>query len=92
MYKTVLRIDKERHVYVPNHKLWVQMYKQLPFTLEIDPETVEEIPKKEWDYEGKQLDYNIYWEQEVEVVEGEDVTLTAEQYLYKHFKEVWDNN
>lgn len=92
MNKIILRIDKERHVYPPKHKKFVQLYKQSPYILEEDKDS-EIIPLKEWEYEGKQIEFDEVWEGGIETnEEGEEIALSAEQYIYKNFEDVWNNN
>lgn len=93
MISVTLRLNKDKHVYVPKHKVWVQMYKQNPVTSDIElDEEGNEIKSKDWVYEAKQIEYNKEWEGNTEIVEGEEVELTVEQYLYNNFNETFDKN
>ena len=90
------RIDyflKERSkVFIPNHKQWAQLFKRCPENdekgfREVEGESVEVIVR--YAYFMRQIKYMDEWERETEIVEGEEVLLTAEQYLEKHFDIVW---
>ena len=82
-------MDKEKHIFVPGHKQWAQLYKQLPKPVYEVVDGEEVIPKS-FEYEMKEIPFDPIWEQEKEVVEGEEVFLSVKQYLEKHFDNIWN--
>lgn len=82
----------DNYVYPPSHKLWVQLFKRAPEFDELDyiqiGEVIEEVIT-DYAYEGKQIKYNTEWEEEVVIEDDEERTLTATEYLYKYFDDVF---
>ena len=97
MTDVVLRIDKEKHVYIPIHKHWVQLFKQQPIenqkfeeSIGEDGEIIKSI--KEWLYYGKQIKYNEEWEGHIDSEYEEETEMPVIKYIYQNFDEIWDNN
>lgn len=93
------RIDyflKERsRVFIPNHKQWAQLFKRCPENYEkeireVDGENVEVIVR--YAYFMKQIPFKSEWEDEYEIVDGDEIFISANEYLEKYFDEMWDTN